>query len=148
MNYVITGSLGHISKPIVQKLKSSGHSVTVITSNSSKVKDIEASGAVAAVGSVEDNNFLKKAFAGAQAVYLMIPPKWALSGSWLDFQKKVIQNYITTTSTPLIQSWLIHIEYLNSYSWLSIRRNTLFITLLSTDHLPHSPGKYNLRIYR
>jgi len=104
MNYVITGSLGHISKPIVQKLKSSGHSVTVITSNSSKVKDIEASGAVAAVGSVEDNNFLKKAFAGAQAVYLMIPPKWALSGSWLDFQKKVIQNYIEAVKANSIKN--------------------------------------------
>ncbi len=94
MNYVITGSLGHISKPVVQKLKASGHSVTVITSNSSKVKDIEALGAAAAVGSVEDRNFLKKAFAGAHAVYLMIPPNWAPSGSWLDFQKGVIENYI------------------------------------------------------
>jgi uncharacterized protein YbjT (DUF2867 family) len=94
MNYVITGSLGHISKPIVQKLKASGHSVTVITSNANKTKDIESLGAIAAVGSVEDRNFLKKAFAGAQAAYLMIPPNWAPTGSWLDFQKGIIQNYI------------------------------------------------------
>ncbi|MBS1506132.1 MAG: NAD(P)H-binding protein [Bacteroidetes bacterium] len=94
MNYVITGSIGHISKPIVEKLKASGHFVTVITSSSAKVKDIESLGAKAAVGSVEDGAFLKSAFAGAQAVYLMIPPNWALQGSWGDYQKKVIKNYI------------------------------------------------------
>ncbi len=76
MNYLITGSLGHISKPIVQKLKASGHSVTVITSNSSKAIDIEALGATAAVGSVEDSGFLSKVFSGADAVYLMIPPNF------------------------------------------------------------------------
>jgi len=103
MNYVITGSLGHISKPVVQKLKASGHSVTVITSNSSKVKDIEALGATAAVGSVEDRNFLKRAFAGAQAVYLMIPPNWALAGSWADYQKGVIKNYIEALKTNEIK---------------------------------------------
>lgn len=94
MNYVITGSLGHISKPIIQKLKARGHSVTVITSNAGKSKDIEALNSTPAVGSVEDRNFLKKAFAGAHAVYLMIPPNWAPSGSWVDYQKGVIQNYI------------------------------------------------------
>ena len=110
MNYVITGSLGHISKPVVQKLKANGHSVTVITSNSSKVKAIEALGATAAVGSVEDRNFLKKAFAGAQATYLMIPPNWALTGIWLDYQKGVIKNYIEALKTNGIK----HVVFLSS----------------------------------
>ena len=94
MNYLITGSLGHISKPVVQKLKARGHSVTVITSDPNKAKDIEALGATAAVGSVQDRNFLKKAFAGAQAAYLMIPPNWALTGSWIGYQKNVCLNFI------------------------------------------------------
>jgi len=104
MNYVITGSLGHISKPVVQKLRASGHSVTVITSNASKSKDIETLGANVAVGSVEDRNFLKKAFAGAQAAYLMIPPNWALTGSWIDYQKGVINNYIEALKTNRIKN--------------------------------------------
>src|SRR5260221_5573637 len=104
MNYVITGSLGNISKPVVQKLKASGHSVTVITSNPGKAKDIEALGATAAVGSVEDRNFLKKAFAGAQAAYLMIPPNMAVTGSWLDFQKRIIINYIEALKTNGIKN--------------------------------------------
>ena len=104
MNYVITGSLGHISKPVVQKLRASGHSVTVVTSNASKSKDIETLGANVAVGSVEDRNFLKKAFAGAQAAYLMIPPNWALTGSWIDYQKGVINNYIEALKTNRIKN--------------------------------------------
>lgn len=104
MNYVITGSLGHISKPVVQKLKASGHSVTVITSNAGKTKEIEALGATAAVGSVEDRNFLTKAFAGAQAAYLMIPPNWALTGRWIDYQKGVINNYIEALKANGIKS--------------------------------------------
>ncbi len=110
MNYVITGSLGNISKPVVQKLKAKGHSVTVVTSNANRVKDIEALGAVAAVGSIEDRNFLKSAFAGSQAAYLMIPPNWAPSGPWIDYQKKVIENYIEAVKTNGIK----HIVFLSS----------------------------------
>src|SRR5882724_2487428 len=77
MKYVITGSLGHISKPIVTALIKAGHEVTSITSNHDRLKDIEALGAKAAVGSVEDTAFLQQAFAGADAVYTMVPPNFA-----------------------------------------------------------------------
>jgi uncharacterized protein YbjT (DUF2867 family) len=94
MNYVITGSLGHISKPVIQKLKVAGHAITVVTSNQDRVKEIEALGAKAAVGSVEDAAFISKSFAGSDAVYLMIPPNWTLTGGWLEYQQKVVHNYI------------------------------------------------------
>ncbi len=110
MNYIVTGSLGHISKPVVQKLKASGHSVTVITSNAIKSKDIEALGATPAVGSVEDLNFLERVFARAQAAYLMIPPNGSLAGSWADYQKKVIGNYIEAVKTNGIK----HVVFLSS----------------------------------
>ncbi|MCY7358550.1 MAG: NAD(P)H-binding protein [Rudanella sp.] len=92
MNYVITGSLGHISKPIVQKLAKAGHSVTVITSKPDNAAPIQKLGAKAAVGSVEDANFLIQSFAGADAVYLMIPPKWGVT-DWRYYQNKVADNY-------------------------------------------------------
>lgn len=76
MKYVITGSLGHISKPVVIALVKAGHDVTVITSNPDRVKDIESLGAKAQTGSVEDTAFLEKAFAGAEAVYTMVPPNY------------------------------------------------------------------------
>ena len=74
MKIVITGSLGNISKPLSQKLVREGHSVTVVSSNAEKQKDIEAIGAHAAIGSIDDVDFLTKTFTGADAVYTMMPP--------------------------------------------------------------------------
>ena len=74
MKLVILGSLGHISQPLTRELVQKGHSVTVISSKPEKIKDIEALGATAAIGTVEDAGFLAAAFAGADAVYTMVPP--------------------------------------------------------------------------
>jgi len=74
MKIVITGSLGHISKPLVNQLLKKGHTVTVISSKPDKQAQIEETGAIAAIGSVEDAGFLTRAFSGADAVYTMVPP--------------------------------------------------------------------------
>ena len=74
MKIVITGSLGNISKPLAQELVQKGHSVTVISSDPKKQKDIEALGAKAAIGSIDDVPFLADTFTGAAAVYTMMPP--------------------------------------------------------------------------
>ena len=62
MKIIVTGSLGHISKPLTQELVQKGHSVTVISSNPEKQKDIEAIGAKAAIGTMEDADFLSSNF--------------------------------------------------------------------------------------
>ena len=72
MKIIITGSLGNISKPLAQELVQR-HEVTVISSSTEKQTEIEALGALAAIGSVEDAAFLTKAFTGVDAVYCMIP---------------------------------------------------------------------------
>jgi uncharacterized protein YbjT (DUF2867 family) len=92
-NYVITGSIGHISKPVVIGLVKAGKNVTVITSNADKVKEIEQLGAKALVGSVSDKTFVRKAFAGAEVVYTMIPPIWQTS-NWRASQDEVADVYI------------------------------------------------------
>ena len=74
MKVVVTGSLGHISQPLTQELVQKGHTVTVISSKSEKQAAIEALGATAAIGSLEDVDFLTKTFTGADAVYTMVPP--------------------------------------------------------------------------
>lgn len=76
MKYVITGSLGHISKPLVEKLTAAGNDVTVISSNADRAAEITALGAKAAIGSVQDIAFLTQTFTGADAVYTMVPPTW------------------------------------------------------------------------
>jgi uncharacterized protein YbjT (DUF2867 family) len=82
MNIVITGSLGHIGKPLTIDLIKKGHTVTVITSKSERKPAIEALGANAAVGSFFDVNFLTKIFKGADIVYLM--EAWEGIGSAFD----------------------------------------------------------------
>ena len=74
MKVIVTGSLGNISKPLTKELVQKGHQVTVISSNNEKQKDIESLGATAAIGSLEDVNFLVSTFTGADAVYSMVPP--------------------------------------------------------------------------
>lgn len=79
MKIIVTGSLGNISKPLTKELVQKGHAVTVISSNPEKQKDIEALGATAAIGSLEDVGFLTDTFRGADAVYVMTPPNFAVN---------------------------------------------------------------------
>lgn len=74
MKIVLTGSLGHISRPLTQQLVLNGNEVTVISSKAERQADIEALGASAAIGSVTDTDFLVNTFTGADAVYTMTPP--------------------------------------------------------------------------
>lgn len=92
MKYVITGSLGHISRPLVAGLVQAGQEVIVITSQPERLKDIESLGAQGLAGSVEDQAFVTGAFKGADAVYLMIPPNVARS-NYQEYQRNVADIY-------------------------------------------------------
>lgn len=74
MNIVLTGSLGNISKPLAMELIAKAHSVTVISSKAERQKEIEKLGAKAAIGTIQDLNFLTATFKGADIVYCMTPP--------------------------------------------------------------------------
>jgi uncharacterized protein YbjT (DUF2867 family) len=74
MKVTVTGSLGNISKPLTKELLQKGHQVTAISSKEEKQKDIETLGATAAIGSLEDVDFLAASFTDADAVYCMVPP--------------------------------------------------------------------------
>lgn len=92
MKYVVTGSLGNISKPLTEQLIKAGHQVMVISSTTDKTASIEALGAKAAIGSIEDVDFLTKTFTGADAVYTMIPPKWD-AADWKEYIHQIGKNY-------------------------------------------------------
>lgn len=74
MKIVVTGSLGHISRPLAQELIQKGHMVTVVTSKAERMPEIERLGGKAAVGTAQDTDFLTSTFSGADLVYTMIPP--------------------------------------------------------------------------
>lgn len=71
MKITITGSLGNIGKPLTKTLIENGHSVTVISSDAKRKEQIESLGATAAIGSINDIEFLTETFSGADIVYLM-----------------------------------------------------------------------------
>jgi uncharacterized protein YbjT (DUF2867 family) len=98
MQYVITGGAGHISKPIAEQLLRAGHQVTVVGRSAANLEPLTALGATAAVGSVEDAAFLQAAFAGADAVYAMIPPNFG-AANWRAYQNEVAKNYINAINT-------------------------------------------------
>jgi len=77
MKYVITGAAGHISRPLAERLLAAGHDVTVIGRNPENLKPLTEKGAKAAIGEIEDVDFLKKTFTDADAVYTMVPPQYA-----------------------------------------------------------------------
>ena len=87
MNITITGSLGNVSQPLIEKLVAKGHRVTVISNSPERAKAIEDLHAIAAIGSIEDEPFLIRAFTGADAVYCMIPPNYQTT----DFKEFMIQ---------------------------------------------------------
>ncbi len=95
MKIIVTGSLGNISKPLTAALVEKGHTVTVISSKPEKQAAIEALGATAAIGSLEDADFLTATFGGADAVYCMVPPNnyFDPNLNLLAYYRKLGDNY-------------------------------------------------------
>jgi uncharacterized protein YbjT (DUF2867 family) len=94
MNYVITGGAGNISAPLVKNLLAAGKRVTVVGRNADNLKELTQAGATAAIGSVEDVDFLTRTFKDADAVYTMIPPKWD-APQWKKHIGKIGENFAT-----------------------------------------------------
>jgi uncharacterized protein YbjT (DUF2867 family) len=93
MKYILSGSLGNINKPLTQKLVAAGHDVTVISSSEARKTEIIALGAKAAIGSVDDVAFLTTTFAGADAVFALIPPPATVPTDWKARIRQVGKNF-------------------------------------------------------
>lgn len=112
MKVIVTGSLGHISKPLTKELVQKGHKVTVISSKPERQPDIEALGAIAAIGSLEDVDFLTATFIGADGAYCMIPPNnyFDQSLDLLAYYHRIANHYAQAVK----QSGVKRVVYLSS----------------------------------
>jgi uncharacterized protein YbjT (DUF2867 family) len=110
MKIVVTGSLGHISQPLAKELVQQGHSVTVISSNPEKQKDIEALGANAAIGSLENVEFLTAVIANADTLFAMVPPNFAQTDQ-IAYYRSIGGNYVQA----LQRSTVKQVVHLSSY---------------------------------
>ena len=111
--YVITGSLGNISRPVVEGLVAQGKTVSVITSKANKAAEIEQLGAKALVGDVNDASFVRDAFRGAEVVYTMIPPIWQ-TGDWRKAQKVIADNYLAALSAHRV-SYVVNLSSVGAH---------------------------------
>ena len=110
MKVVVTGSLGHVGQPLAKGLVQKGHKVTVISSKAEKQKDIEALGATAAIGSLEDVDFLVSVLTGADAVFAMVPPNFA-EPDQIAYYSRIGRNY----AQAIQQSGIKRVVHLSSY---------------------------------
>jgi len=110
MKIIVTGSLGHIGKPLTQELVAKGHEVTVISSNPEKKAEIEALGAKPAIGKLDDVAFLTSTFTGADALFAMEPPNYA-STDLVAYYEQTGNNYAEAVK----KTGLKRVVHLSSY---------------------------------
>ncbi|HUJ94530.1 MAG TPA: NAD(P)H-binding protein [Terriglobales bacterium] len=72
--YVITGATGHTGHIIAKTLLARGQKVRAIGRNAEHLKPLVGLGADPFIADLADRELTAKAFAGARAVYAMIPP--------------------------------------------------------------------------
>lgn len=111
MKIIVTGSLGNISKPMTKELVKRGHSVVVISSNYKKENDIVALGAKAAIGKLEDVEFLASTFTGSDAVYCMVPFNFKETDQ-VDYFRRISNNY----SRAIQKSGIKHVVLLSGWA--------------------------------
>ena len=72
--YVITGATGNTGHIVAKRLLEQGKSVRVIGRSAERLAKLSSLGAETFVADLADKATLTRAFAGAEAAYLMIPP--------------------------------------------------------------------------
>jgi uncharacterized protein YbjT (DUF2867 family) len=75
--YVVLGASGHVGGIVSERLLDGGKKVRVAARHADKLKGFAARGAEVVTGSVDDPAFLRRAFDGAAAAFVLIPPSFA-----------------------------------------------------------------------
>jgi uncharacterized protein YbjT (DUF2867 family) len=73
--YAITGATGNTGRVAVNELLRNGQQVRAIGRNADRLKQLASNGAEPFIAELTDAAALAKAFAGARAVYVMVPPE-------------------------------------------------------------------------
>lgn len=91
--YIITGASGNVGKAVAIKLLSEGKQIRAIARHADNLDDLSNAGAEIMAGDIYNNEFVRKAFEGGNAAFLMIPPNFRATDFRKD-QEKVTANYI------------------------------------------------------
>ena len=72
--FAVTGATGNIGSVLAETLLSRGYQVRAIGRSKDRLQSLVEKGAEPWVGSIDDADFLNRAFTGVDAVFTMIPP--------------------------------------------------------------------------
>lgn len=75
--YVVTGGTGNTGRAVAKALLAKGHKVRAVGRSADRLQSLVQAGAEAFVAELTDKQALARAFSGASAVYVMIPPSLA-----------------------------------------------------------------------
>lgn len=75
--YVVLGATGHTGAVVAERLRSAGKRVRAVGRDAGRLKALAARGCEPAAGSADDQEFLRRALAGADAAYALVPPSLA-----------------------------------------------------------------------
>ncbi len=75
--YAVLGASGHVGGVIAERLLDAGKKVRVGARSAEKLKKLASRGAEVVTGSVDDPAFLRRAFQGAGAAFVLLPPNLA-----------------------------------------------------------------------
>jgi uncharacterized protein YbjT (DUF2867 family) len=92
--YVVTGATGNTGKVIAETLLAKGKKVRAIGRKAEHLQPLVEKGAEAFVGSVTDGSAIGRAFQGAEAAYLMVPPNYSAENSRAH-QNEVGKTYVS-----------------------------------------------------
>ena len=72
--YVVVGATGHTGNIVAEKLLAKREKVRAVGRDERRLERLKQKGAEAFVGDVTDASAMSRAFAGAEAAYIMVPP--------------------------------------------------------------------------
>ncbi|PYU24883.1 MAG: epimerase [Acidobacteria bacterium] len=72
--YVVIGATGHTGSVVAEKLLAKGEKVRVVGRDARRLEGLKQKGAEAFVADVTDGSAMARAFSGAEAAYVMVPP--------------------------------------------------------------------------
>lgn len=91
---VVTGATGNIGSRLIEILRERGVTVTAVGRDAGRLAPAVEKGAQAAVGHLEDTDFLTRTFTGADAVFALVPPSPA-EPDFRAYQRRVGESLAT-----------------------------------------------------
>jgi uncharacterized protein YbjT (DUF2867 family) len=100
--FVITGAAGNTGTVVAERLLARGQRIRVIGRSAERLERFVAKGAEPIIASLDDVAAMTRAFTGAQAAYLVIPPNLQ-SANYRADQDRISESYATAAEKAALE---------------------------------------------